>query len=195
MHILPDLAASQRSMPSTGALILAERHIYIVAMIGLVGFYGLERMVRRATGGSERGSGEVPGPGVYHLHIGSFALYNLLIGNLLLHREEATLRSLLLYTLAMGFHFVVTDYGLRQDHRENYHRTGRWILAGAIMLGWGLGMVVVLHRLMVDELFALLAGSVILNVLKEELPEERKSRFSAFVAGAAGYSALLLWWT
>ena len=176
-------------------MILAERHIYIVAMIGLVGFYGLERMVRRATGGSERGSGEVPGPGVYHLHIGSFALYNLLIGNLLLHREEATLRSLLLYTLAMGFHFVVTDYGLRQDHRENYHRTGRWILAGAIMLGWGLGMVVVLHRLMVDELFALLAGSVILNVLKEELAEERKSRFSAFVAGAAGYSALLLWWT
>jgi hypothetical protein len=29
-------------------------------------------------------------------------------------------------------------------------------------------------------------------VLKEELPEDRESRFAAFAAGAAGYAALLL---
>jgi len=33
---------------------------------------------------------------------------------------------------------------------------------------------------------------VILNVMKEELPEERERRFSAFLLGAAGYSLLLL---
>jgi hypothetical protein len=31
----------------------------------------------------------------------------------------------------------------------------------------------------------------VLNVLKEELPDERESRFSAFVVGAVGYAALL----
>ena len=31
-----------------------------------------------------------------------------------------------------------------------------------------------------------------LNVLKEEVPSERQSRFGAFVLGAAGYAALLL---
>ena len=41
-------------------------------------------------------------------------------------------------------------------------------------------------------LFALLAGGIILNVLKEELPEERKSRFWAFALGAGTYAALLL---
>lgn len=41
-------------------------------------------------------------------------------------------------------------------------------------------------------LFAFLAGGVILNVLKEELPEERESRFSAFAGGALLYAALLL---
>jgi hypothetical protein len=41
-------------------------------------------------------------------------------------------------------------------------------------------------------LFALLAGGIVLNVLKEELPEERQSRFSAFALGAAGYTILLL---
>jgi hypothetical protein len=39
---------------------------------------------------------------------------------------------------------------------------------------------------------AFVAGGVILNVLKEELPEERESRFWAFALGAAGYGALLL---
>ncbi len=38
---------------------------------------------------------------------------------------------------------------------------------------------------------AFLAGGVVLNVLKEELPERRRSRFSAFVFGAAGYALLL----
>ena len=31
-----------------------------------------------------------------------------------------------------------------------------------------------------------------MNVLKEELPEERQSRFWAFAVGAASYAALLL---
>jgi hypothetical protein len=33
---------------------------------------------------------------------------------------------------------------------------------------------------------------VILNVLKEEVPSERQSRFWAFALGMAGYAALLL---
>lgn len=37
-----------------------------------------------------------------------------------------------------------------------------------------------------------LGGAVVLNAIKEELPEERESRFSAFALGAAGYVALLL---
>lgn len=41
-------------------------------------------------------------------------------------------------------------------------------------------------------IFAFLAGSIIFNVLKEELPEERQSRFWAFAVGVAIYAALLL---
>jgi hypothetical protein len=41
-------------------------------------------------------------------------------------------------------------------------------------------------------LFAFVAGGVILNVLKEELPEERQSKFWAFALGAAIYAALLV---
>lgn len=41
-------------------------------------------------------------------------------------------------------------------------------------------------------IIAFLSGGVILNVLKEELPEERESRFWPFFLGAAGYAAVLV---
>jgi hypothetical protein len=44
----------------------------------------------------------------------------------------------------------------------------------------------------VSLLLAFVAGGIVLNVLKEELPRERESRFWAFAFGAAFYSVLLL---
>ena len=41
-------------------------------------------------------------------------------------------------------------------------------------------------------LFGFLAGGVIMNVLKEELPEDRESRFWALALGAAAYAVILL---
>ena len=49
-----------------------------------------------------------------------------------------------------------------------------------------------LSDIAVAVLIAFLAGGVVLNVLKEELPEERESRFWAFALGAALYAGLLL---
>ena len=49
-----------------------------------------------------------------------------------------------------------------------------------------------LSALLLSALFAFLAGGIILNVLKEELPEDRQSRFSAFALGAIAYAAVLL---
>ncbi len=47
---------------------------------------------------------------------------------------------------------------------------------------------------MIAVLIAFLAGGIIRNVLKEEVPEERESRFSAFAVGATAYAAILLAW-
>jgi zinc transporter ZupT len=54
------------------------------------------------------------------------------------------------------------------------------------------GLVSEISEAALAVLFAFLAGGVVMNVLKEELPEERESRFWAFVLGAALYSAVLL---
>lgn len=194
VHLLPELAAAQESLEQSDLAFLGpSAEIYLVALAGLAAFYGLERAAevsRRQR--REQGEEDATPPGVFWLHTVSFALYNLLIGYLLLHREDPGTRSLLLFALAMGLHFLVNDHGLRHHHRRLYERVGRWILAAAVLLGWAVGLGLEIRELHVALLFAFLAGGVVLNVLKEELPAERESRFWAFAAGAAGYAALLL---
>lgn len=194
LHILPELGVRQGEIEETGGLlglVFLEHHVYIMALLGLALFYGLERAAK-AQQRPSRGGGYKSAAGVFWLHIASFSVYNALIGYLLLHRETSGLQSLLLYFFALTLHFVVNDYGLREDHKENYDRSGRWILAVSVFVGWGIGLVAEIHDAALAVLFAFLAGGIVLNVLKEELPRERKSRFWAFALGAVAYAALLL---
>lgn len=187
VHLLPELEAQGVVLEeaAVGVLAYLEHHVYLLALAGLIAFYGLERLAQARGGGDEGG-------GVYLLHLGSFALYNGLIGFLLVHLEEPGAWPLALYTLAMGLHFVVNDAALERHHRAAYRRRGRWVLCAAILLGWGVGALTGPSPGAAALLLALLAGGVILNVLKEELPEARRSRFGRFTLGAVAYAALLL---
>lgn len=192
MHLLPELEEGQETLRETLRSSLVEHPAYLLALVGLAVFYGLERMAdqsrkdQRDAGGEDRTS-----PGVFWIHIGSFGVYNALIGYILSHREEG-LGWLAVFAVAMVLHFFVNDFGLREHHRDLYRRTGRWLLAVAVLLGWALGAVLELTEAAMVAMVALIGGGVILNVLKEELPRERESRFWAFAAGMAGYAALLL---
>ncbi|MBW4619616.1 MAG: hypothetical protein KME17_09695 [Cyanosarcina radialis HA8281-LM2] len=195
VHILPELNQYQETVTEAVGETLAflEHHVYLLALLGLAVFYGLERaaLVSRQRN-QQAGKGDVTEAGVFGLHIVSFAGYNALIGYLLLHREEPGILSLFFFFLAMAWHFVVNDFGLRENHKHAYHYLGRWILAAAIILGWAIRAGSELPKAAIALLFAFLAGGVILNVLKEELPEERQSRFWAFALGAGIYTVLLL---
>jgi hypothetical protein len=196
IHLLPELSKGQQALEESGitrTVSFIEVHAYAVALLGLIVFYGLERVAIESKRRQAAATGEeTPSGGVFWLHMGSFMIYNALIGYLLLHREIQTRRSLIFFFVAMALHFVVNDYGLRHHFKERYHHYGRWILAMAVLAGWGLGVWIELSKAAVAVLFAFLAGGVILNVLKEELPEERQSRFWAFFAGALVYSVFIL---
>lgn len=193
VHLLPELGERQAAFSAMEGVAFLEHHVYLVALLGLAAFYGLERLVTESRErNQEAGQEDTAEIGIFWLHMASFALYNGLIGYLLVHREEASLKSLFFFFIAMALHFVVNDFGLRQDHKNIYNRYGRWILASAIVVGLLIGIGTTVDEAVISILFAFLAGGVVLNVLKEELPEERKSRFWAFAAGAAVYAGLLL---
>lgn len=193
LHILPELSAGQEAFSEERGKVIAmlAHHAYLIALAGLVAFYGLERMAvsnRKREGGRE----EKTNMQTFWIHVASYAMYNAVIGYLLLHRDEQGGMALLWFVVAIGLHFVVNDFGLWEHHKQRYRTRGRWMLAGAVLVGWLVGMLTEVHETVVVALFAFIAGGIVLNVLKEELPEERQSRFPPFVLGAALYAALLV---
>lgn len=203
VHLLPEVTERQSHVavdPETSTAIgavLGERAIFVAALLGFGLFYGVEQAARCSSrdgdDGAVVGGGETEtSAGVFWLHVGSFAAYNALVGYLLLNREEAGVAGLVLYGTAMALHFVVNDVALRELHRDAYHHVGRWLLAGAVAVGLLVGWRWHAPERVVGLLLAFLAGGIVLNVIKEELPEERNSQFSAFAAGAVGYTVLLL---
>jgi zinc transporter ZupT len=186
VHLLPELKEWQMTFEQY--TLYLSHHLYLMALLGLVTFYGLERAVKLAKPKIE----EEPPPGIFWIHILSFTLYNCLVGYLLINREESTVLSLVFFSLAMAAHFLVNDYGLYQHHRKLYIRKGRWLVSAGIGAGFGVGLITHISDPVLALFFAFLAGGVILNVLKEELPEERKSRYLPFLLGAALYAVILL---
>lgn len=197
VHLLPELARGQQAIEGEGTegrkagpiLDFLEHHVYLAALVGLAVFYGVEKhslTSRRGRSGEDR-----TGDDAFWLSIGSFAVYNAIVGYLLLRGELEELSALVLYTVALAVHFVINDFGLREHHKKAYERTGRWVIAAAVLVGWVLGVATEISERALALILAFIAGGVILNVLKEELPGERRAHFLPLVAGAALYTVLL----
>lgn len=189
VHLLPELAEHDHTMSEAGGGSAAERLLYFITLIGLVTFYGLEKLARRSR--YEASEDDETSTGVFWIHIASFAVYNALVGYTLM-QEERSLFGLGLYAIALGLHFLVNDFGLGLHHGKLYRRYGRWLTSAAVLGGWLIAAVASVPEAVTAAAAGFLAGGILLNTFKEELPEERESRFWAFGLGAAAYAGLLL---
>jgi len=192
LRLLPDLATRTDLGAGAELLPFIEADGHFLALMGLVVFYGLERMAR--TSSQRHGDRSLPTasePRVAAVMLAAFALYYALIGYLLWDRAGGPLNSLVIYTVAMGVHFLSVDVGLRERHREFYASTGRWVLVGAIFLGWMTGAWVTVPEAVLAGMRSLLVGGVVLITLQEELPPEREGRWLPFAGGIAAATILL----
>ena len=193
LHLLPEVAEGNEAVGEALSDVLEptpllDLGIFVVALTGFAIFYGLEHLARsrRPVAGGE------PVAPVYWLHLGAFAGYNVLITYTMALRVRTGLLFAVLFTVAMGLHFVLTDRGLEEHYPRRFTGSGRLLLAGALLLGWGLSALAApVSTLLVVVLTALLAGSVLLNVFKEELPSDRNASFGWFLAGLVLYAGLL----
>jgi len=193
LHILPELGAHgatfQRAMGlARGA---AEAWVYTMSLAGLALFYGIERALVVSRGGRDR-TNKRPGSGIFWLHIAASGLLIFIVAYLLNHREDETAGGLILFFVALLLHFVTADFASRADHPEIYDHAGRWALVGATLAGWITGLLVELPEIAIGCLFAFVGGAMVLVILKEELPEERESKFWSFLLGATLYAGLVL---
>lgn len=193
VHLVPELRTRERQVTEALTALPDQSAIYYLALVGFVLFFGMERLVARAEAAAndDPAAPRVALP-IAWTHLGVFALYSFVIGHLLVEEHDRHPVEFFLYGLALSLHFMVNDHALRVRHAHLHTRHGRLVLAVAVLAGWCVGVVRTLPEPVIAILFALLAGGIVLNVVKEELPPDGGGSFTAFFGGAACYAALLV---
>lgn len=128
----------------------------------------------------------------FAVRITAFAAYNLLLGIFLTTNPPGTMVAQTVVIIALSMHFIMVDRHLRSRHRHAYDRLGRWVVAPSILIGAIAGGMQFLPQWLLEFMFALLAGGMILNVLGQELPHKAQGQLLPFTTGAALFGALFV---
>lgn len=196
VDLLPEMQHMQERFSAAAATTgrafpFPHYRVYTSALAGFLLFYSLEHIVAASRSPVDGERREERGA-IYWAQILGFAVYGGLMAYLL--REDADSRALALvpYGFAMFCHLWIVDHALREEHGRRYDESGRWVMAGGIVAGWIVAAAELSDELILPTLMGFIAGGVVLNSVKGELPEEGEARVGPFVAGAVGYALLLL---
>lgn len=157
-------------------------HVYIMALFGFLLFYVIDRSRDRILG--ERT--------YYYLSLGSYALFNMLVGYAVADKDNPEVKPLLLFSFAMSLHYFVNDYSLTKTLGKKYDHSAKYILIGALFFGWILGWLTDISAATVALFSAFIGGGVIMNVTRHELPLRHPNSLPAFLIATIIYSAILL---
>lgn len=190
VELLPEFAFAQTvaSQATAGAAGVIEARPFLAALLAVVMFLGLERILLRARRPARALADGSAAGGIYWVHIAVFAFYNALIGFVIVHRLAPGESHRVPLGIALALHVLVNDVGLRWHYKRHYGGTGRWILVASPLLGWGAAQGTTLSSSAVGVLLGFLAGGILLNTVKEELPEDREARFWPLAFGALVYA-------
>lgn len=181
---------------------LSATLLFAVSLVGFILFYVLEIGAVRSAGGNDEeedspGDRASPDPGgrprVYRLHRATFTALNAMVAFLLPHHLREGLAIAGLYVVAAAVHFLVMDHGLATLHGGTYGLKARVLHVAGLAVGAGAALLVgpLPPTLVTEPLLAVLAGSIILQVVREEIPPSKEGTAWAFAVGALVYAVAL----
>ncbi|WP_019504432.1 hypothetical protein [Pleurocapsa sp. PCC 7319] len=195
LEVFPELSHAQEELQHSEIPLMEylENHVYIMALLGLMVFYGLNLLALRATSPQQSTfSTEHNSRTIFWIQITGFALLNVILGYLLQDLSEHSILDCILFFVSVALHLFIIDDNLREHQSYLYDKLGRWLLVGAIIFGAIIGRLAHLNEAAIALVWSFLAGSIILNVLHRELPNEKENCFGSFVGGAFLFTILLL---
>lgn len=195
LHLVPELThyqeVAEKELLATW-LENIDYVTYISALLGIAVFYGINQLSEKSERENRRRENLTrPSKPIFVLEISAFAMYNVLIGYLLQELSGDNIGAYIVYFIVFSFHFIANNRILHLTHEDLYTRAGRWILAISVLIGWILYETTHASELTLAFLSSFLTGGVVLNILNDELPEEKKSSFPFFLIGMAFIAILL----
>lgn len=190
LHLMPELHEARRTFVSSVSMTLRYEGmaIYFLSLVGFLAFYGLYHLSARFKDNVQTGEAGL----AFKLQIGGFAAYIWLMSYLLEHSLVPGYGFTSIYAVAMTFHFLALDYSLRHEHGASYLSVGRFVLAGSVFLGWGIGQLYEIPHHILALLVAFVSGAIIMTSTVMELASGEDSRYLPFASGAIIYGLILI---
>ena len=192
LHMLPSLVEYNKPighflLKSKWLTPFTELTIYIVALIGFLIYYGFDLLAERYRDAGH--DDEL----VYGLHLTMFCLNNFLITYTMSLRTVSSMTATVLFTFTMALHFVLTDSKFDRFYTVRFNHAGRFFLICALFIGWLFSVIFDPVNVLVEAfMVAFLAGSVLLNVFREEMPSTGLTSYCWFSFGVLLITFILL---
>lgn len=169
---------------------LLRNQTYLIALAGFVCFFWLARADEIAE--RDDAARRPSSINVLLLHTVGYGLYSLLIGLLIARLPRPDMISYVLAASVLGLHMMGVDHGVRSADPASYDRRLRWVFAGALLVGWSIGISTDGLDMTFSMINAFIGGGIIITAIQDELPHAAKTRFLPFVLGVVCTSAAIL---
>lgn len=176
VDLLPALSKGQPVLKRTFEHILPylDRHTYLIALLGVLFFYGIQSHKKLDKN--------------IWLPVSGYLLFNFLVGTSLSDSANPEIQPLTLYTIAIGMHYFVRDHlaGIAS------HKLLLASLICSLFAGYFFGYFAKIPDAATAIAISFIAGGIFLNVLHYELPKKEKGGYFWFVLGSLLYTSMLL---
>jgi hypothetical protein len=176
VDLLPALEKGEPVLKRTFDPVLPylELHTYLIALVGILFYYGVQSRVS-----SQKHQ---------WLPISGYLLFNFFIGASLSDSSNPEIQPLTLFTIAIGLHYFI------RDHLSKISKKGPILTALILILfaGYLTGYLAQIPDTVTAIGISFVAGGILLNTFQYELPKQEKNGYLWFVCGALLYTAILL---
>lgn len=184
VYILPTLHREQNQLGGESAL---NAEIYALGLFGLLVYFTIYKLADTRRTGEEETR-------FYFVEVGFFAAYTFMVTYIVFSSDVATIEAAF-YGLAIGLHFVGISYNLWLENQRLHMAYGRFILAGATLVGIIIGSIGPPTNLYVDAMIAFTSGAMIFNVISKEMPTERNTHLYTFLGSSSLYAIVIILFT
>lgn len=182
VDLLPQLEKKQEVLKQTLTPLLPylDRHAYVVALLGVLFFYGIHTQ------------SEMKKKRFFWFSMTGSFLFNFFVGATLADSQSPDIQPLSLFAIALAMHTFILDHNATLQHPLLYQQQGRYVLILSLLCGYFTGHLFSIPATIEALVISFVAGGILLNTLHYELPKREQVGYLCFVTGALFYTVIIL---